>query len=124
MDATDMYDYSVIVPLLGRISEFEDTLASVLRHRPPQAQVIVAHDGRYDDPHGLQSEVQFVTADPHRNLAGLLNAAIRTVQGHITVLIRPGIEIDEGFDQPIAEAFVDSNVASVCPLIVISSCPS
>ena len=61
-----MSRFSIVIPIDGddrrqnEIQRFEDTLASVLRSRPRESQIIVVHNGRYEDPHGLGSEVDWI----------------------------------------------------------------
>ncbi len=119
-----MYELSIIVPLLGELPKFEDTLASVLRYRPKNAQVIVPHDGQYHDPHDLRNDVEFVSCQSRKNLAGFLNASFNAVQGVVTVCIRPGVEIDEDWEQSVIEAFQNDRVGAVTPIIFSEIAPS
>ncbi len=112
-----MRRFSVIVPLLGPRDRFEDTLASILRHRPVEANVIVVHDGSYGDPYHLADEVQFVEADEDSGLIGFLNVGLCYAAGEFTVLTRPGIELDENWEQGIINAMNDESVAAVTPVI-------
>jgi hypothetical protein len=50
---------SLLLPCLQADSAFEDTLASLLRTRPAGADVIVVHDGTYQDQYGLAGEVEY-----------------------------------------------------------------
>lgn len=119
-----MYELSIIVPLLGELTKFEDTLASVLRHRPKNAQVIVPHDGQYHDPHDLRNDVEFVVCQKRKNLAGFLNASFNAVQGSVTVCIRPGVEIDEDWEHSVIDAFHNDRVGAVTPVIYSETTPS
>lgn len=113
-----MTGISIIVPHTGQIERFEDTLASVLRHRPSNSQLIVVHDGSYDDPYDLSGEVHFVDADQSYDLIPFLNVGMCYVGGETTVIMRPGIEVDENWDGSISEAFEDGRVGAVSPVIV------
>ena len=53
---------SIVVPVHGDAAAFESTLISVLENQPAASEVIVAHDGSYDDPFDLGEEVRFVSA--------------------------------------------------------------
>ena len=97
-------------------------MASVLRSRPRQAQIIVVHDGSYEDPHGLGSEIDWVV-ETSSNLASQFDLGVSASRGDLIVLIRPGVELDEGWDSSIEEAFEDPQVGSLTPLIVPSSRP-
>lgn len=113
---------SVIVPYEHEDIRFEDTLASVLRYLPPQTQLIVVHDGSYHDPHQLD-EVDFVVTAKHVQLAGQLGAALRVADAPLIGLVRSGVELDEGWQESVFEAFVDERVASVSPAIVSEDRP-
>ena len=65
---------SIIIPVLGELPPFEDTLVSVLENRPDDCQVLAAFNRPYNDPYGLEGEVQFVLASPKAGMAGLVNA--------------------------------------------------
>lgn len=110
--------YSLVVPLLNDINEFEDTLASVLRHRPPHSQVIVVHNGGYLDPHQLDDEVELTTVEGRPSLAKVLNQAMDLADGEYLALVRPGVEIDENWQLPVEDAFGSERVASVAPLLI------
>ena len=99
--------------MLGDQGPFEDTLASVLRYLPQDAQVIVVHDGTYSDPYHLGKEVHFVESDQN-HLISHLNIGLCYVSGAITVVVRPGIELDENWQQGI-EATWPEDVGSISP---------
>ena len=123
-----MSRFSIVIPVTrgnrqpNQIHRFEDTLASVLRSRPRQAQIIVVHDGSYEDPHGLGSEIDWVV-ETSSNLASQFDLGVSASRGDLIVLIRPGVELDEGWDSSFEEAFEDPQVGSLTPLIVPSSRP-
>lgn len=118
--------YSIVVPLLGNgtkgvspaeVIEFEDTLASVLRHRPSRSEVIVVHSGSYDDPHGLH-EARLISVDGRPNLVRFFNEAVGQAEGQFVVFIRPGVEIDENWQLPVDDAFESDQLGSVAPLLI------
>ena len=113
-----MYRFSIVIPMLGSASSFELTLASILRYRPESCQVIVAHDGSYDDPHGLSEEIELVATNQDRHLVRLFNCGLQVAKGELIGLIRPGIELGEGWEESVADAFEDDKVGSVTPGIV------
>ena len=118
-----MSRFSIIVPLIGENHLFENTLAAVLRYRPNDCQVIVVHDGNYGDPFDLDGEVKFVNAD-QRDLISFLNVGLCYVSGEFTVVIRPGIEVDENWNLGLESAFENQDVGSVTPLIVRRNRPN
>jgi hypothetical protein len=116
-----MARFSIIVPGLGNTKSFEETLASVLRYRPDNCQVVVVHRERYDDPYGLGREVDFVDAPSSGHsdgLVGMFNAGVKASRGSLVGFLRPGIQLTERWETPIEQAFGDSNVASVTPAII------
>ena len=124
-----MSRFSIVIPIPGdnhtetEVQRFEDTLASVLRSRPHQAQVLVVHDGSYEDPHGLGSEVDWIVESSSR-LANQFDLALAASQGDWVVLVRPGVELDEGWEDSVEAAFENPQTGSLTPLIVPSSRPS
>ena len=56
-----MSRFSIVVPILGHSKQTDDTLASALRYRPAESEVIIVHDGSYEDQYGLGDEIQQVT---------------------------------------------------------------
>ena len=118
-----MHRFSIIVPMLGDRRLFDDTLASVLRYRPRSSQVIVAHDGTYDDPYRLDEEVDFVSISNRANLVPLFYCAVGESTGTYVALIRPGIQLDEGWDEHIESTFEETSAGSVSPVIVTPAKP-
>jgi len=119
-----MPKFSIIVPYLDDAQLFDDTLASVLRYRPENAQVIVAHDGLYDDPHQLLHEVDFAVTARRAQLIRLFNIGVQIAHGDFVALIRPGIELDEGWEFPVLDCFESDRVGSVSPIIASPLKPS
>ena len=114
-----MQTFSMILPILGDYDLFEDTVASVLRHRPAGTQIIVAHDGKYEDPYDLAGDqVEFVSINRRAKLIRLFNAGVKRATGDIVGFLRPGTELSEGWHQPVLETFSDPEIGSVAPVIV------
>lgn len=118
-----MQRFSIIVPLLDDRRLFDDTLASVLRYRPENSQIIVPHDGTYDDPFDLDGEVEFVSTAHRSNQVDLFNIAVNKAAGDYIAWIRPGIELDSGWAEHVALKFDNTEVASVTPIIVSPAHP-
>lgn len=115
----DRNSFSIIIPLIGREQAFDDTLASVLRSKSADCQIIVAHDGTYSDPYDLRREVTFVQSDDGSDsVAALLNAAIPSATCAMTAIVKPGSELPEGWNESVASAFDDQSVGSVAAPIV------
>ncbi len=124
-----MNRFSIVIPITrdnpqnNEIQRFEDTLASVLRSRPEQSQIVIVHDGHYEDPHGLGAEVDWVV-ETSPQLTSQFDMGVSACQGELITLIRPGIELDEGWEHAIGAAFEDPQVGSLTPLIVPISQPT
>ena len=118
-----MCRFSVVVPLLGPMDRFEDTLASILRHRPADTQIIVVHNGSYHDPYQLDCEVKFIRADEDSGLISQLNIGLCYAAGEFTVFVRPGVELDENWEYGF-HALQDDNVAAVVPILVSPKRPT
>lgn len=123
-----MVRFSLIIPLSStgtdeHIARFDETLASVLRNRGESCQIIVVHDGSYDDPYDLAREVDYVDVTGSRGLIDAFNAGVDVARGQWVGLLRPGIQLDENWDELIADAFDDANVGCVSPAIVSTERP-
>jgi hypothetical protein len=106
---------SIVVPHLGDDAAFEDSLVSVLENRPADAEVCVAHDGRYTDPFDLGDEVRFVT-DQSRSLPQLITAAVAVANGRVVHVIGDGVKATEGWTCEALAKFEHDDVAMVSPV--------
>lgn len=118
-----MARFSLIVPSAGDVSSFEETLASILRYRPENAQVLVVHGGDYEDRYGLGREVDFIGVDTVKgdHLIELFNAGVKEARGQWIGFLRPGIQLTENWERAVESAFLTADVACVSPLIVSAS---
>lgn len=114
--------FSILIPLVGNARLFDDTLASILRNRPSNCQIVIAHDGSYLDPYHLDNEVEIVATSGPSNLAKLINAAMEVATHDLIAAFRPGIEVGENWHKPIEQAFADNpKTAAVSPIIIAAS---
>lgn len=118
---------SILVPFLQTSSSldkpFEDTLASILQHRPADCEVLVSHAGGYLDPYGLGDEVRFLAQPVESSLVALVNGGVERARGEVLHVLTPGHSVSEGWiDEPLA-AFEDPQVGSVVPVIVSETNP-
>ena len=114
-----MQTFSLILPILGDAKLFEDTIASVLRHRPAGTQIIVVHDGNYSDPYDLAGDqIELVSVNDRATLIQLFNAGVVRTTGDIVGLLRPGAELSDGWHEAIIDSFGDPDVGSVAPVII------
>lgn len=115
---------SIVIPFLGETEPFEDSLVSVLQHRPDDCEVLVVHRGGYDDPYDLSDEVGFVAVPNATPLAEVLNAGFRRARGEVLHVLQPGVRARLGWTDPALEHFDDPWVAAVAPVIVDSREPA
>ena len=108
--------YSVIVPVVGQPTALDDTLASILRDIPDGSEVILVHDGSFEDSYNIGQEVTLVDAGTKR-LSSQFAAAFEQSCGDVIALVRPGVELPEGWGQIVEDKFSDPSVASAVPII-------
>jgi len=109
---------SIIIPLCADDVLFEDTLVSVLQHRPSECEVIVVHSQEYADPYELRGEVCFVRAAHDAGPVRLVNAGCGAAQGEILHVIQPGILAWDRWTETALKPFEDLQVGAVAPLVV------
>jgi len=114
---------SILIPALGDSVDFEDTLASVLQHRPDDSEVIVAHARPYDDPYRLSGEVCFVARPQARQKVELLNAGFEAARSSIVHVVQCGLTVSEDWTESAIECFDAEQIASVAPLIIDADQP-
>jgi len=115
--------------MLGDPRLFDDTLASALRYRADNSQILVVHDGSHEDTYGLEGEVDFVSPDStsaksSSKLIRLFNCGLEHATGELIALIRPGVELDENWESPVVDCFENDQVGCVTPLLVTPDNPN
>jgi hypothetical protein len=113
---------SIVIPCLGPCEQFEETLASVLQHRPDHSEIIVPHSREYADPYKLQGEVAFSHIESSC-LIDLLNDAIQDARGDVIHLLAAGTEVQDGWTHAALRHFADPRVAAVAPLVLRHAAP-
>lgn len=114
---------AIIIACPGGADVFEDTLVSVLQHRPAACEVLVAHSEAYSDPYQLQGEVEFLHRPNEANRCALLNHALKATQADVIHVVGCGIEATDGWTASALRHFQDDNIGSVVPLLVSASEP-
>lgn len=107
---------SIVVPHCGDNAAFESTLISVLEHQPASSEVIVPHDGTYEDPFDLSEEVRFVESNT-RFFTDMVGIAAHHARGRFVHLLGEGLKATEGWTNPAVKAFDHFDTASVAPVI-------
>jgi hypothetical protein len=103
---------------LGGSAEFDGTLVSVLQHRPPKSEVIVAHTAPYEDPYRLADEVDFLHCPEAMSLVGLINVALEAAASPIIHVLTCGLEATEGWTDAAAKLLADDEIAAVAPAVM------
>ncbi len=107
---------SIIVPVGDDVSAFEDSLVSALENQPAGCEILVAHDGSYDDPFDLAGEVRFVTADRCQQV-GLIAAATAHARGRFVHVLSSGFEATCDWADAALAQFECQDAAAVTPVI-------
>jgi len=107
---------SIIVPVGSDVSAFEDTLVSVLENRPVQCEIIVPHNGGYDDPFDLGDEVRFVI-DDDGNFIDLLMAGVRAARGQFVHVLADGLRASASWTDVALQKFERVDAAAVAPVV-------
>lgn len=114
---------SIIIPLCADDELFEDTLVSVLQHRPSDCEVVVVHSQDYADPYELQGEVRFVRTASRASSVCMVNAGCGVAEGEILHVLEPGILASDGWTEDVLNSFEDLQVGAVAPLVVSAADP-
>jgi hypothetical protein len=107
---------SILLPLGQDRESFENTLISVLENRPSACEILVAHDGSYDDPFDLGDEVRFVIAESN-GLVDAVAAGCDSAWGRYIHILEGGFLATEGWTNAALGKFEHANAAVVAPVI-------
>jgi hypothetical protein len=108
---------SILVPATN-VAALEETLVSVLEHRPEGCEVIVAVGVPYDDPWNIREEVTFVEMPKGSGLVDCVNSAAAASTGEVIHVLAAGWKALDGWTEPALRHFADDRVAAVVPLAV------
>jgi len=113
---------SVIIPSHNRADLLRLCLASVLRHAPAGAEVVVVDDG---SPDGSVSEaasafpgVRVLRREKQSGFCAAANAGLRTATHPIVELLNDDTEVEAGWADAALKWFADPTVAAVAPLVL------
>ncbi len=107
---------SIVIPIGSDLAAFESTLVSVLENQPAGGEIVVAHDGSYDDPFELCDEVQFVTTSS-ASMVDLISAGVDSARGRFVHVLADGIRATTGWIDYALEKFEHHEVGVVTPII-------
>ncbi len=113
-----MPNLSILIPCNACGEALETTLASVLQNRPADCEVLVVHQGPYDDPYDLKGEVRFVPVASGLGLAETINAGVEAAEGEVLHVLQCGVEIEDGWTRAALLHFEDPRVAAVSPVVL------
>jgi len=108
---------ALVIPVVGSTEGLENTLLSVLEHRPEDCEVIVATSAAYDDPYKLQGEIQILGARPRAGLVECANLAISSTTAPIIHLLAVGAQATDGWTDRVLRHFENPRVAAVVPFV-------
>jgi hypothetical protein len=111
---------SIIVPLHENEAAMEETLVSVLQNRPADSEILLCHDGSYNDPYQLCDEVELVAADVSSSspcLIDLISAGAHAASGPFAHVITAGLTATEGWTDAALEKFEQDDCGSVAAVV-------
>jgi len=109
---------SIVVTATDNFVHLEETLLSVLEHRPDDCEVVVVHDGSYEDPYDLSAdEVFLVCVDPSQSWIERVVTGCQMATSNVVHVLGCGALVEEGWTRSAATHFVDDRVGSVVPVI-------
>ncbi len=114
---------SIVIAACDNHQRLETSLVSVLENRPDDCEVLVVHDGSYDDPYLLKDEVTFFEDSGRTSWIEKTNLALRHCAAEVVHLLDCGVRVREGWAELALRHFDDPAVASVAPLVVDAGDP-
>lgn len=108
---------TVVVPAPD-VSALEDTLVSVLEHRPDNSEIVVALGAAYDDPWNIGEEVTFVDAGTGSGLVDCVAAGVAAATGGMIHVLAAGWRATDGWTEPAVRHLARPGIAAVVPLAV------
>lgn len=109
---------TILITSLGEPKRFEETLVSVLEHRPRNVEILVVHSQPYDDPYRLRGEVRFVEVTGALDLSKLVNTGFEASRSPIVHVLTAGLCVQPEWIDSLLPRFANEKVASVAPLVV------
>lgn len=107
---------SIVIPTPADTAAMEETLVSVLEHRPEDCEIVVSLGCEYADPWNIREEVRFVQAPAGSSLVGCVNLGVAASVGEVVHVLAAGWRATEGWTDLPMERFEDDGVGAVVPL--------
>ncbi len=111
---------SIVVPFVKNVNRLEKTLLSILENRPRDCEVILVHNGNYEDPYDLGAdEVVLIETEEQSSVVGLINEGVFAACSNVISVLLPGDVVEAGWERSALSMFQDQGIAAVCmPTIV------
>jgi hypothetical protein len=107
---------SIVIPTPADTAAMEETLVSVLEHRPDDCEIVVSLGCDYADPWNIREEVRFVQAPAGSSLVGCVNLGVAASEGDVVHVLAAGWRATEGWTDRPMERLEDDDVGAVVPL--------
>jgi hypothetical protein len=115
LESIEVPRLSIIIPHLLDDSGLEITLLSILENRESDFEVLLAHDGRYNDPYGLdQDELILIESEPGASFSQQLNLAVSAACSPVVQVLLPGAVVDPNWSDEALHLLRDKSVSAVC----------
>lgn len=111
-------DLAIVVAAPDDVAALEETLVSVLEHRPAGVEVVAALGCDYADPWNIRDEVRFVEAPRGAGLAACIQAGVAAARGRVIHVLAAGWRATAGWTEKALAHFARGDVAAVVPLVV------
>lgn len=118
-----MLRLSVIIPVVRTLARLEETLVSVLEHKPDDCDVVVVLDEPYADPYGLAGEVTFLQAGPKTSLSQAINLGLDASNAPVVYILPSGSCVHRGWAEAAIPHFQDSRIGAVIPVTLETQRP-
>jgi hypothetical protein len=107
---------SIVIPTPADTAAMEETLVSVLEHRPDDCEIVVSLGCEYADPWNIREEVRFVQAPSGSTLVGCVNLGVAASEGEVVHVLAAGWRATEGWTDRPMERLEADDVGAVVPL--------
>jgi hypothetical protein len=111
-------ELAIVVAAPDDVAALEETLVSVLEHRPAGAEVVAALGCDYADPWNIRDEVRFVDAPRGAGLAACIQAGVAAARSRVIHVLAAGWRATAGWTEKPLAHFARGDVAAVVPMVV------
>lgn len=115
---------SIVIPAVADVAAMEDTLVSVLEHRPDGSEVVVALGCDYTDPWNIGSEVRLVRAPRGAGLVACTNIGVAACTGGVIHVLAAGWRATADWTTGPCRLLRETDAAAVVPVAVAADDPS